>query len=447
MNALDNLLGVLRRRFALILGIALIGAALSVLYATSLPREYETTAVIQIELADLPGTSSGQAAGTRAKHRLTLITQQLMARDSLVQVIADLGLFSDTDLSMAEQVTALRKAVRIRQIVEGGESWRPDQVPSGLEITVRLNDPELAAQLANTFLDRILTQSEARRQAQVSQALTFYENEAARVEAKIAALEARIARFKQENAASLPSGISGLRAQLAALRSTELEIERQIIGLRTSANRLREDALERQIAQLEEQRALVAQRIARIEQAIDAAPEAERALNALTRAQDQLQEQLGVITRRRAEAEMEAMLETSQASERFEVLEHALVPENPVAPSRKKIAVAGTALFFVLGLGLALVLEMLNPAIRTASQMEEELGIAPIVTIPDLSRKHHGGSGRNGGLWLSLAAGIAALAGGLWIFLSRVIRRPGLLLRPRQAAGPDMMLERLGRLQ
>ncbi len=440
INSLDDVLNVLRRRLVLIVGISLIGAALSILYATSLPRIYETTAVIQIELSGLAENAAGQSPGARAKHRLNLITQQLMARGSLAAVIEELELFADTGLSDSERIDALRKAVRIEQILDAAEAWRPDAVPSGLSIRVRLDDPAQAALVANTFLERILAQNQARRRAQASQALDFFEGEAARVGEKIAALEAEIARFKQQNAASLPAGIAILRGQLASLSETELEIEREIIRLRTNGSRLREDVLNRQIAELQEQRDLVTRRIGAVETAIAAAPEVERALSGLSRELEQLQQQLGVITRRRAEAEMEAMLESSQVSERFEVLETALVPEYPVSPSRRKITAAGTLAFLALGLGLALLLEMLKPAIRTASQLEAELGVVPVVTIPDLGRRGHrrrpgAGHGRGGGLGWLLAA-IAVLATGIWLALRRRLRpeQSAASIRARRAA-------------
>ncbi len=434
-STLDDVLGVLRRRLALIIGITFIGAALSLFYATSLPRQYETTAVLQVELSDLAASGAGQSPGARVKNRLNLITQQLMARESIRSVIEELGLFAASGLPQSEQIARLREAVGIEQIVDPGAAWRPDAVPSGLRITVRWGDPEQAATIANTFLERILRQSEARRRQQTSEALSFFESEAARVGEKIAALESEIAAFKQQNADALPESLAALRSQLATLRETELEIDRQIIGLQSNAGRLREDALARQVAELEQQKALVADRIARIEAALAAAPEVEREYSRLKRDLAQLQEQLGVITRRRAEAEMEQALESAQVSERFEVLEEALVPEYPVAPSRKKIAVAGTMLFLLLGAALALVLEVINPAIRTAAQMERELGVVPIVAIPDLARGGRSGTWKRRLAWLAAAlAVLGAIGAVLWPLVQKSVQKSLRLASARLSA-------------
>jgi hypothetical protein len=100
-----------------------------------------------------------------------------------------------------------------------------------------------------------------------------------------------------------------------------------------------------------------------------------------------LQDQYSVITRRMAEAEMGQQLEDRQATDRFEVLETALVPEFPVSRSRKKLAMMGGVASLIAGLMAGFVAELMNPAIRSAAQMERMLGIQPVVAIPTVSSR------------------------------------------------------------
>lgn len=418
---LEDILGVLRRRFTLIAVILVAGAVLSVLYALNQPREYEATAVVQIELATIGADVSSPATAARAKYRLRLIEQQLMARDNLLDLIEELGLFADRPrMSEIEQVTALRKSVTITQIVSAADAFRADAVPSGLYISARNGDPQIAADMANAFLDRLLEQAEARRAAQVRETLVFFENEAQRVGAKITGLEARIAEFKSRNAASLPEGIAALRSQVATLQETELDLDSQIIALRNSSARIREETLNRQISELEQQKILIAARIADIELALANAPQVERDLNALNRELDQLQDQLSAIIAGRAEAEMGQMLESSHQAERLEVLETALVPTSPVSASRKRMAFLGLILSALLAGGIVLVLEIMNPVIRTPRQLEAELGVAPVVAIPVLGRPR--GRRRRGRRRLIWLIGIAAAAAALWPALRRTLQ-------------------------
>lgn len=411
IQSLEDALSVLRRRAILVIGIVLIGTALSMFYALSLPRTYESQGLIQIELPNVTETTAtAGSTGSRAKYRLNLIKQQLMARDSLLGIARELHIFPDPEPGEVEMITAMRQAIAINPIIDPQDAWRADAVPSGLQITVRLGDPEMAAATANLFLERILEQAGARRAEQADAALAFFTREEARVGAKIAQLEADIANFKTANALSLPEGMSALRDQLGTLQQSELELEREIIALKNGATRVREEVLAQQIADLEVQKGLVSARIGEIESAILAAPRVERDLNRLNRELDQLKEQFTIITRGKAEAEMGQALEASQQAERFEVLEYAPVPTYPVAPSRKKITVAGGALALIVGLVTALLLEAMNPAIRTAAQLERELGVVPIVSIPRVGGVRQMTKGRLIAIAGVIAAALALLA-------------------------------------
>jgi uncharacterized protein involved in exopolysaccharide biosynthesis len=222
----------------------------------------------------------------------------------------------------------------------------------------------------------------------VRETLDFFSAEEARVSAQIAEVEGVIADFKRANGASLPASITPVREELRTLNETLLALDQQIITLETESSRQRQEVFARQIGQLTDQRALVSTRIAANEAALAAAPRVERELGALTRDLTQLQDQLSTITTNRVEAEMASVLESRQQQERFEILETAIPPEFPVSASRKKLAIAGALASLVLGLALVITLELLNPAIRSAAQLEKELEITPVVTIPVVRLRH-----------------------------------------------------------
>lgn len=170
-----------------------------------------------------------------------------------------------------------------------------------------------------------------------------------------------------------------------------------------------------QIALLEDQRAVLAGRRAALEASIQETPQVEMALNAFERRHRELQDQYSVITRKRAEAETGEKLEVNQQSERFEVVENALVPEQPVEPNRKKIVVLGSGASLGIALGLVFLLEMLNPAIRSTAQMERQLGVRPVISIPYV--RSSGERRRRRLLWglalVALGAGIPAALGAI----------------------------------
>ncbi len=384
IRTVGEFIGVIKRRFFLMAFIVCMGTLGAIYYALNQPSLYETHAALQIESAAVASTGTGPAAlSNGAAHRLTLIEQRLMARDSLVRVVDKLELFSDgPPMPLNEKVDALRASVQIVQIKDGAQAWQPNVTPSGMLISVTFGDPVLAAAIANEFLGSVHEENRKRKEERTEGALAFFTSEEERIGAEILRVEEEIAIFKSANSDALPGGVTSQRDQLGTLRETELEIEREIIAASSNTARQRQSVVDLQVARLEEQKALIQQRITRIEAVISAAPEVERELGVLSRRLRQLQDQYSVITTGRAEAEMGQLLETADQSERFVVLETALVPEWAVSPSRKKIAMLGFIGSGFLACLAALGLEMMNPAIRTSAQLERQLGLQPVVSIP-----------------------------------------------------------------
>ncbi|MGH1412295.1 MAG: GumC family protein [Pelagimonas sp.] len=412
-QSFDEILSALRRRASIILSITFVGCMLSLYFALSQVKVYEATAVVQIEDARVPDQLAGATAQAEdSGHRVRLIEQRLMSRDNLVRIMEKHKLFiNDLSITMNERIHLMRQAARIEQIVNSAQPYAPGaNVPSGLLITVRLDDPVKAAALANELMYSVIDQSRDRSVGRARDTLEFFATEEARVKSEIEKLEAEIAEFKSENAEALPAGVVDLRSQLLTLRETVLELEREILTLRTNSARQREGVTEQQINLLQEEKLLIVERITQFQAQLAAAPEVERKLNNLERQMTQLQEQYSVITRRKAEAELGQMLEDRQQTDRFEVLETALEPEFPVSRSRKKTAVMGGVASLIMGVAIAFVVELLNPAIRSAAQMERALGIQPVVSIPHVAARQSR-TGRGLRLFGWLAAGLAAVWG------------------------------------
>ncbi|APX22788.1 MAG: chain-length determining protein [Rhodobacteraceae bacterium] len=421
-QSFGEVLAALRRRMFLILLVTVLGCGLSLWVALNQTKIYEAGAVVQIEEGQVPDSLAGASAQNRnASRSVQLIEQRLMSRDNLVRLMNNNGLFAgDPTMTVSERVGLMRDAIRIDEIRAETSGYQAmQQAPSGLLITVTLDDPEKAANLANELMYTVIDQSRNRSASSARETLKFFEDEAARVEAEIEKAEARIATYKQDNADALPSGMTALRAQLSTLEDSLLELDREIVTMQSNSTRQREEVLSRQIALLQEQKALVESRIASIEATILKAPEIERELSALERNLERLQDQYSVITRRKADAEMGQMLEDRQQMDRFEALETALVPEVPASGSRKKVAIMGGVASLLAGVALAFIVELANPAIRSAMQMERALGVQPVVAIPTI-RTRRDRRRRGLGIAAALAALIAALWGAFALFGDRI---------------------------
>ena len=134
-----------------------------------------------------------------------------------------------------------------------------------------------------------------------------------------------------------------------------------------------------------------------------------------------LQGELEVITASRAEAAMNQLLDSRNQAERFEVLETAIAPEFAVSASRRKIALAGGVIVTLLALGVALAIEILDGRLRSPAQLERELGVTPVIAIPNLRSRRELQRGRL--MWIggivAVVVVIAGLVRGLWRVIAR----------------------------
>jgi len=385
---LSELIMVFKRHFAKFSIIIIFGMIASVIYALTQPRVYETTAMVQILQPAVPAAHGASTATGATLQRLQIAEQRLMARDNLLQVIEKYNLYPG--LSLSEKILRFRLATQLEKIQDPALRWRSDVSPTALMIRVSYGDPEMAAKIANEFVRILLAHSREISAAKASEALGFFEGEKTRVGNEIAALDMKIASFKQKNAATMPVGLADLRAELVILNTSILESKRNIVSLRSelanvrNVDNVRNMAANNRLQRLEEQFALLDSKRQEIQTQLALGPEVAREFVALTRKLRQLTEQYDIINTRRAEAEMDQMLEASRQSAGFEVLEKALAPPYPISPNRKKITLMGIMLSIAVGLGLMTFLELWKPVVRNSSQLSRRLGIQPVIAIPTL---------------------------------------------------------------
>lgn len=305
-----------------------------------------------------------------------LLAQNLEARAA--QTRETLRFFDDERNRLADEISALDH--EITSFKTANEALLPESVEFRHNEMGRLLDSSLE-------IDRRIQAIEDQRAALQS---GLADDDAAGSLSPEAALlrqlETELVQKQQKLAPTHPE-IQDLRGRIAAIRSVLGEDRTQASGAPAQSARARSiqrqvDLLDSQIVLLEEQRRQIADRREQIQTSLQATPQVETTLSKLERRRDALLEQYAVIVRKRTEAETGERLEETQQAERFEVIERALPPDRPIAPSRKKILVLGAGASFGLAMGLALLLEMLNPALRSTSQFQRQLEIAPLASIP-----------------------------------------------------------------
>jgi len=404
VHSLADFLDMIRRRAPLILAMIALGCVASVYYAMGQRHLYRASEVIQVVQPKVAGELARSTVEGSAARRLQSIEQRLMARDSLLEIIAQYGIYDDlTALKPSEKVALLRRAVRIDGEAAAGNGG--GGAVSILTITAELPDPVQAQKIAHEFARRTIELSQKNRLEQARETLAFFTAREDTLREQVTRLEDELAAFRKENDLALPGTLDFRREEIASINQELLSIARDRIRIerdaeqaskterKATADRMLAD-FNAQLATLDAQAGLLKSRKDELERTIATSPQIERQLGAYERELEQLRVELDAAAARRTEAEVGYRLETQGQGERLTVIEPATVPDYPFTRSRKKLAIAGGLASVVLALTAAFLLELMNPVMRTAAHMERDLGIRPVVSVPRMTARS-----RRRGLW------------------------------------------------
>ena len=395
---LEDVIDMLRRRAMLIFAVTVLGALAAVFLALSNPHEYQAIEVIQVERPLIADDMAPTIVEGSSGRRLQSVQHQMTSRGTLLDIIEQYGIYDDLPaLSLAEKAQALRESIRLDGVAAARDGAVDDGELSVMTISVRLGTPEQAQLVAREISQRTIELYAKRRIDEATTTLQFFNDQEEQLYQQLQALEGEITAYRATQELSLPGSVEFRRSQIAALSSAVLDIEREMIGVQGELDQISTEtrrqvtvdrevrALETELLNLREQRALLEARLNTLTASIETSPEVQRQLGAYDRELTQIREQLDVVSTRRAEAEVALRLETERKSERLVVLEQADLPEYPVTASRKRTVILGTAAALMFGIVIAFILELRTPIIRTAQQMEREIGIAPVITLPNVA--------------------------------------------------------------
>ncbi len=401
LDLIDEILDLLRRRWRLIIRVTLLGVLAAAYFALQTPRVIEALEVIQIERPVVSGETLDGVGAVSSARLLQTIEQRLFTRAAVLDVADEMGLFDDAPgLPEVQRVAIIRTAVTLNAVAAAREGFGDDGTISVVQVFATWSDAETARDLAHVFATRTLELSANERLESAQQSLDFFRLQEEKLNGEIAAVEDEREAFRNENALAIAGSIESLRGEIGTINERLFEIDQQIITTEgqidqiASADRTSEvaqlraqiqiEALEDDIARLGTQRRALVENKSGLEAALARVPVVERRLADFDRSVNQLQQELSSVSASRREAETAYALEAQDRGERFTVIEAATAPEFPTGRGRKTIVAMGLAAGLMVGGGIALLLEILHPVIRTPGQMIRRVGMTPVVTIPSV---------------------------------------------------------------
>jgi succinoglycan biosynthesis transport protein ExoP len=237
-------LNILRRRKLQLLVPMTVLILASIWLAFSLPPVYQSSAMILIEVPEVPPhlVRSSESYPDFANQRIQVLTQRILTNYELKAIIEKFNLYPDerqiNDIDLV--VDQMRSDILVEAIVADA-----DEGSIVFTVSYESESPELAQQVANELAPLYLKENVKFRKLRAAETSEFLGQEADRLSTQISALEARLATFKGENVERLPE-LANLNLQMMNRTDDELrETERQMQLVRD-----RKIYLESQLAQI-----------------------------------------------------------------------------------------------------------------------------------------------------------------------------------------------------
>jgi succinoglycan biosynthesis transport protein ExoP len=185
------------------------------------------------------------------------------------------------------------------------------------------------------------------------------------LEARIAAIEAARAEARKNAATPAAAPVDPAAAALEA-RKREARLEVQ--------------SLKQRLADVDRE-------IAAFQARVEAAPKREQEILGLTRDYQKLSDNYTQLLSKKLDAEMASRLEQEERGQQFRVLDPAYLPVKPSFPRRGLFAFAGALVGLMLGVGLAVALDYLDPTFKDAEEIAAALHHPVLAVIPYLKPK------------------------------------------------------------
>ena len=245
----DYLAIMSRRKFPMLVTMTAV-FLLGVVVALVWPPTYRSSATILIQEQEIPTDLVRSTVTSYATQRIQTISQRVMTRGNLMQIIEKYGLYEkERKRQTTEEILGtMRKDIGLNMIdadVMDPRSGRPMAATIAFTLSYEGRYPDATQRVAGELTSLYLAENLKTRKEKASETVIFITDEAQKISQSITDIETKLADFKEKNAGSLPE-LSALN--FATLDRTERELEQLDVDLRGLEER--RGLLEGQLAQI-----------------------------------------------------------------------------------------------------------------------------------------------------------------------------------------------------
>jgi uncharacterized protein involved in exopolysaccharide biosynthesis len=436
---------ILWQRRYYVLTCFLVMLVLGVVAAFGLPRTYRSTATLLVQSQDLPKSIVDSPTEGAVEQRIARIREQVLSRGDLIQLIEQNDLYPTERRRqpLSKIIEKMRHSTSVGALSSDiGQQSGTQNNTIAIAMSYDYPDPGKAQAVLQSFVSKFLTMDSQDVEDQATLTVRFLQDQANKLQNQISEIEGQLTALKARNGTALASNgmppildtgsfsaqiaslqnenrqllaqsrrpggndaLSSAEAALAAAQAQYSDTHPDVIAARERVKELRQMAgsarpdtiLQEQIAannaairQLMEQRdATMARANAAVAGSARAPAIMEQAMQLENRATT-LRNQYQQISENLLKAQNSARMATEQRAERLSLVEPASLPDRPYSPNRPLLIAAGAAAGLLVGLLLALGIELVNRPVRSPRQLEQldipVIGLVPLIKTKSQSR-------------------------------------------------------------
>jgi len=243
-----DIIAIVRRRFLLILLLAVFGGIAGFATARILPKRYTSKTLVLVEQPEVqPVNPTAPNTTDNVNQRLATMQQQILSTARLEPVIHDLNLYqSDINrASMEELVDRLRQAITITPVAPMAET-RAQNLP-GFTISVVFENPEVAQKICAMITSMFVQENIAVTTTNDAGRTEFLNDQLEQAKAKLDEQDAKLAAFQRRNAGTLPED-SQTNLNLLNGQTSQLDAATQAVNRAQQDKSFAESILSQQLS-------------------------------------------------------------------------------------------------------------------------------------------------------------------------------------------------------
>ncbi|MFN2473906.1 MAG: Wzz/FepE/Etk N-terminal domain-containing protein [Sphingomicrobium sp.] len=448
----NHLPAILWQRRLWIIGATLLLFLAGLAAAYLLPTMYRSSATLLVQSQDLPTSIVDAPSSGVIEQRIAKIRERVLSRGDLVALIEQNDLYASERRKdpLSKVIEKMRQATTV-----GALAGDIGQASGGQSNTIAINmsfdypDPVKAQAVLQSYVASFLRMDNEAVEQQAGLTVRFLQDQATKLQGQVGTIEGQITELKARNGSALAGSggpafidtgtysaqIAGLESQnrqllagagrtprnpeiaaaesaLAAAKAKYadshpdvLQAQQRLEQARAIARsepgqddaalvRAQVEANNRAIGQLSSSRQDALSRAAASSAGSARAPAIlEQAMQLENRA-GTLRDQYKDVSANLLKAQNSERMANEQRAERLSLVDAPDLPDHPHSPNRPLLIVGGLAAGLMLGLFLALGLELLNQPLRSPSQVEAMglpvLGVVPVLTTVKKERRRFG---------------------------------------------------------